>query len=140
MSETYLIRKTVTGWLQRSLILAKVLNTSSRNNPCCLQVLYFSCFGSQLYNWAFVENEFLAALSAILPAFARISVALPCLKILYNSNIRTPTYVTLKTVDDCPNYKTYAHKSLGSMRPVVSLSENLYITPKSILLASYTPR
>ena len=80
-----------------------------------------------------MENEFLDALSAILPALALISSALPCLKILYNLNIKTTTHIPLKTVDGCPNYKTYAHRSLWIMRPVVSSLEDLYIAPESIL-------
>lgn len=97
-------------------------------------IVFTPCFfGAQFCNRALVEGQFLEALWTILPALALTRVALPCLRVLYNLDIRARTYITVKSVDSCPQYKTYSHKNLWITRPIFSSSEGAYVTPESAL-------
>ena len=96
-------------------------------------IVFTLCFfGAQFCNRALVESQFLEALWTILPALALARVALPCLRVLYE-DIRTRTYITVKSVDSCPQYKTYSHENLWITRPIFSSSEDVYVTPESTL-------
>jgi len=76
------------------------------------------------------ENDLDGSLFRLLDADNR--VALPCLRVLYE-DIRTRTYITVKSVDSCPQYKTYSHENLWITRPIFSSSEDVYVTPESTL-------
>ena len=60
-------------------------------------------------------------------------MALPCLRVLYDLDIRASTHITVKSVDSCPQYKTYTHENLWISRPLFSSPEDVYIRPESTL-------
>ena len=97
-------------------------------------IVFTLCFfGAQFCNRALVEGQFLEALWTILPALALTRVALPCLRVLYDLDIRASTHITVKSVDSCPQYKTYTHENLWISRPLFSSPEDVYIRPESTL-------
>ena len=96
-------------------------------------IVFIVCFfGAQFCNWAWVERQFLEELSPILPALLLISLSLPCLRILYELDMKTTSYITVKTLDRCPRYKTYAHRNLWLRRPGVAMYRDFWAMPKEV--------
>ena len=46
--------------------------------------------------------------------------------------MKTTSYITVKTLDRCPRYKTYAHRNLWLRRPGVAMYRDFWAMPKEV--------
>ena len=47
--------------------------------------------------------------------------------------MKTSTYITVKTLDSCPSYKSYAHRNLWLRRPGVASSIDAYLKSENAM-------